>query len=86
LSADWNRFHRRRVRRRKSTRGRPLVSRAVPGSGNGAAQRELGGASAPLDALLSEEGWAYASTPPVEPGDLGRFHALFGRDSLICAL
>lgn len=39
-----------------------------------------------LDALLSPEGWPYASTPPVEPGDPGRFHALFGRDSLICAL
>jgi glycogen debranching enzyme len=36
--------------------------------------------------LLSDEGWAYASTPPVEPGDPGRFHALFGRDSLITAL
>jgi len=39
-----------------------------------------------LDALLSDEGWPYASTPPVEEGDPGRFHALFGRDSLICAL
>ena len=39
-----------------------------------------------LDALLSPEGWPYASTPPVEPGDPGRFHALFGRDSLITAL
>ena len=39
-----------------------------------------------LDPLLSEEGWAYASLPPQEPGDPGRFHALFGRDSLICSL
>ena len=39
-----------------------------------------------LDELLSEEGWPYASTPPVEEGDPGRFHALFGRDSLICSL
>jgi glycogen debranching enzyme len=39
-----------------------------------------------LDALLSDEGWAYASSPPVEAGDPGRFHALFGRDSLITAL
>jgi glycogen debranching enzyme len=39
-----------------------------------------------LDALLSDEGWPYASTPPVEPGDPGRFHALFGRDSLITSL
>jgi glycogen debranching enzyme len=39
-----------------------------------------------IDALLSDEGWPYASTPPVEEGDPGRFHALFGRDSLITAL
>ena len=39
-----------------------------------------------LDDLLSGAGWPYASTPPVEPGDPGRFHALFGRDSLICSL
>jgi glycogen debranching enzyme len=39
-----------------------------------------------LDDLLSEEGWPYASTPPVEEGDPGRFHALFGRDSLITSL
>ena len=40
----------------------------------------------PLDPLLSEEGWPHASLPPVEPGDPGRFYALFGRDSLITAL
>jgi glycogen debranching enzyme len=39
-----------------------------------------------IDDLLSEEGWPYASSPPVEEGDPGRFHALFGRDSLITAL
>jgi glycogen debranching enzyme len=39
-----------------------------------------------LDALLAPDGWPHASTPPVEPGDPGRFHALFGRDALICAL
>ena len=39
-----------------------------------------------LDALLSDEGWPYASALPVEPGDPGRFHALFGRDSLITSL
>ncbi len=44
------------------------------------------GEVADLDPLLSDEGWPYASTPPVEPGDPGRFHALFGRDSLITAL
>ena len=43
-------------------------------------------AVAALDPLLSEDGWAYASLPPQEPGDPGRFHALFGRDSLITAL
>jgi glycogen debranching enzyme len=39
-----------------------------------------------IDALLSPEGWAYASMESVEEGDPGRFHALFGRDSLIFAL
>jgi glycogen debranching enzyme len=39
-----------------------------------------------LDPLLSDEGWPYASAPPVAPGDPGRFHTLFGRDSLITSL
>lgn len=39
-----------------------------------------------IDSLLSPEGWAYASMPPVDPDDPGRFHALFGRDSLIFSL
>ncbi len=39
-----------------------------------------------LDSLLSPEGWARASAPPTGPGDPGRFHTLFGRDSLITAL
>src|SRR5688500_14324148 len=39
-----------------------------------------------LDPLLAEAGWPYASLPPQEPGDPGRFHALFGRDSLITSL
>jgi glycogen debranching enzyme len=39
-----------------------------------------------LDQVLSPQGWAYASSAAVEPGDPGRFHALFGRDSLITAL
>lgn len=39
-----------------------------------------------LDEVLSTEGWPYASTLPVDAGDPGRFHALFGRDSLITAL
>jgi glycogen debranching enzyme len=43
-------------------------------------------AVAELDPLLSDEGWPYASSPPVEAGDPGRFHALFGRDSLITSL
>jgi glycogen debranching enzyme len=39
-----------------------------------------------LDELLSPSGWPYASAAPVEPGDPGRFHALFGRDALITSL
>ncbi len=39
-----------------------------------------------IESVLSPEGWAYASTPPVDEQDPGRFHALFGRDSLIFAL
>ncbi len=39
-----------------------------------------------IEAVLSEEGWPHASAPPVEPGDPGRFHALFGRDALITSL
>src|ERR1044072_8807843 len=39
-----------------------------------------------IDELLSDDGWPYASTAPAEAGDPGRFHALFGRDSLITAL
>src|SRR5919201_946661 len=39
-----------------------------------------------IDPLLSDEGFPYASTPPVEAGDPRRFPALFGRDSLITAL
>ena len=44
------------------------------------------GPTAALEALLAPDGWTYASTLPVEAGDPGRFHALFGRDSLIVAL
>ena len=39
-----------------------------------------------IDDVLSDQGWPYASTTSVEEGDPGRFHALFGRDSLITAL
>ncbi len=39
-----------------------------------------------LETLLSPDGWVHASTPPVDANDPGRFHALFGRDSLITAL
>ena len=39
-----------------------------------------------VDSMLAPEGWAYASAPPVDADDPGRFHALFGRDSLIFAL
>jgi glycogen debranching enzyme len=36
--------------------------------------------------ILSEDGWPYASSPPIDTEDPGRFHALFGRDSLITSL
>jgi glycogen debranching enzyme len=36
--------------------------------------------------ILSEDGWPYASSQPVDTDDPGRFHALFGRDSLITSL
>ena len=39
-----------------------------------------------LDDLLAPEGWPYASTASTGTGDPGRFHALFGRDSLITSL
>jgi glycogen debranching enzyme len=39
-----------------------------------------------LDGLLSAQGWPYASAQPIAPGDPGRFHALFGRDSAIASL
>ena len=39
-----------------------------------------------LEPLLSQEGWVHASSEAVEASDPGRFHALFGRDSLITAL
>jgi glycogen debranching enzyme len=39
-----------------------------------------------LDSVLSPDGWTYASGPSPETGDPGRFHTLFGRDSLIAAL
>ena len=39
-----------------------------------------------LEPLLSPEGWVHASATPVDATDPGRFHALFGRDSLITAL
>jgi len=46
----------------------------------------MGSADLHIEPLLSADGWAYASMDPVEAGDPGRFHALFGRDSLIFAL
>ena len=43
-------------------------------------------APALLDSVLSPDGWAYASAAPTDGDDPGRFHTLFGRDSLITAL
>src|SRR5262249_49506958 len=40
----------------------------------------------PLEAVLSPDGWPYASSQPIASDDPGRYHALFGRDSLITAL
>lgn len=40
----------------------------------------------PLEAVLAPAGWPYASSQPVDRDDPGRFHALFGRDSLITSL
>jgi glycogen debranching enzyme len=37
-------------------------------------------------AILSDDGWPYASSVPVDANDPGRFHALFGRDSLVFSL
>jgi glycogen debranching enzyme len=39
-----------------------------------------------LAGLKSGERWLYASSLPLGNGDPGRFHALFGRDSLISSL
>lgn len=39
-----------------------------------------------LESLLSPDGWVHASSTPTSEEDPGRFHALFGRDSLITAL
>ncbi len=36
--------------------------------------------------ILADAGWPYASSLPVDAQDPGRFHALFGRDSLITSL
>jgi glycogen debranching enzyme len=38
------------------------------------------------ESILAPEGWPFASTRPIDPEDPGRFHALFGRDSLITSL
>jgi glycogen debranching enzyme len=61
---------------------------AYPGCREPRAAR--GHSHAPGDVLtapiLSDGGWPYASSPPIDAHDPGRFHALFGRDSLITAL
>jgi len=36
--------------------------------------------------ILSDDGWPFASSLPINAQDPGRFHALFGRDSLITSL
>jgi glycogen debranching enzyme len=46
----------------------------------------LGEPPALLDSVLSPDGWACASAASTDAEDPGRFHTLFGRDSLITAL
>jgi glycogen debranching enzyme len=41
---------------------------------------------APTTQILSDDGWPYASSLPIDAQDPGRYHALFGRDSLIYSL
>jgi glycogen debranching enzyme len=36
--------------------------------------------------IMSADGWAFASSLPLDADDPGRYHALFGRDSLITSL
>ena len=61
-------------------RGARPSRRGAAGADGGRAPHDV------IEAVLSAEGWPYASAPPVEPGDPGRFHALFGRDALITSL
>ena len=44
------------------------------------------GDEARMASVLSDDGWPYASSLPIDGEDPGRFHALFGRDSLIFSL
>lgn len=39
-----------------------------------------------VDSLRSADGWLYASSASIDADDPGRYHCLFGRDSLITAL
>jgi hypothetical protein len=39
-----------------------------------------------MSGILPDEGWPYASSLPIDAPDPGRFHALFGRGSLIFSL
>jgi glycogen debranching enzyme len=65
--------------------GRAKAEQREDATGRPAAERPEVGVPE-LDELLSPAGWPYASTQSVEPGDPGRFHALFGRDALITSL
>src|SRR4029079_1231143 len=72
---------RRRAASRRGARSRRRGRHAGPPDPQGDALSVPG-----LDDLLAADGWPYASAPPTDPDDPGRFHALFGRDSLITAL
>src|SRR4029079_13039772 len=72
---------RRRAASRRGARSRRRGRHAGPPDPQGDALSVPG-----LDDLLAADGWPYASAPPTDPDAPGRFHALFGRDSLITAL
>jgi len=64
----------------------PAVTTAARAAGD-VGRWDAGRVAVPgLSEVLSPGGWPYASSAPVEPGDPGRFQALFGRDAAITSL
>ena len=76
-AARGRRAGRRPAAARRSSAASDDPVEALPGADGRRAPHDV------IESVLSAEGWPYASAPPVEPGDPGRFHALFGRDALI---